>query len=183
MLARSSAVGLLAALALPLSGVPAPSYTLESTGAVQLVVTGDEARYGLVPESVNQRPVIAISLGATRGGAALVLYTYADEPLRPGRYPTASALPEQPFAGRRFHPCFVPGTVERPLGFFHGESGWVTITAAEDGRIAGEFEIQARGVLAAGPADENQMVTLRGKFSAEADSTVAAVQAVSAVTR
>jgi hypothetical protein len=174
MLARSSAVGLLAALALPLSGAPAPYFTLQSTGAVQLAVTSDEAQYALVPESVNQRPVMAISLGATRGDAALVLYTYADEPLRPGRYPTATSLPDQPFAGRRFHPCFVPGTVERPLGFFHGESGWVTITAVEGGRISGEFEIQARGFLAAEATDENQWVTLRGKFSAEADSSSAA---------
>jgi hypothetical protein len=183
MLARSSTVGLLAALALPLSRAPAPHYTLESTGAVRLSVTSDEAQYGLVPESVNGRRVIAISLGATKGDAALVLYTYADEPLRAGRYPIASSLPEQPFAGRRFHPCFVPGTVERPLGFFHGESGWVTITAAESGRISGEFDIQARGFLATGPADEDQQVTLRGRFTAEGDSTVAASQAVSAVTR
>lgn len=183
MLARSYAVGLLAAVALPLSDDPAPYFNLESSGAVQLAVTSDEARYGLIPESVNGRPVIAISLGATRGEAALVLYTYADEPLRPGRYPTASSLPEQPSAGRWFHPCFMPGTVERPLGFFHGESGWVTITAAEAGRISGKFEIQARGFLAAATTNENEWVTVRGKFSAEGDSTVAAIQTVSAVAR
>jgi hypothetical protein len=183
MFARSSAVGLLAAIALPLAGEPAPYFTLQSSGAVRLAVTSDEARYGIVPESVNQRPTIAISLGATRGDAALLLYTYADQPLRPGRYPAASALPEQPFAGRVFHPCFVPGSVERPLGFFHGESGWVTITAAEAGRISGEFEIQARGFLADGTANEDQWTTLRGSFSAEGDSTAAAMQTASAVAR
>jgi hypothetical protein len=184
MLARSSAVGLLATIALSLPpDPPAPYFTLESTGAVRVAVTSEEARYGIIPEAVNQRPVLGISLGATRANGVLLLYTYADEVLRPGRYPVGSSLPEQPFAGRRFHPCFVAGTAERPLGFFHGESGWVTITAAEAGRISGEFEIQARGFLAAETTDEDQWVTVRGTFSAEGDSTVAAIEAVSLVTQ
>jgi hypothetical protein len=174
---------LLAAVALSFRGDPAPHFILESSGALRLTVTSDEARYGISPERFNQRPVIAISLGATRGDAALLLYTYGDEPLSPGRYPVASELPEQPGAGRRFHPCFVAGSVERPAGFFHGESGWVTITAAEAGRISGTYEMRARGFLATATADENQWVTLRGSFSAEGDSTVAELTAVSAVTR
>ena len=184
MLARSSTVGLLATIALSLPADPAaPYFTLESTGAVRLAVTSDEARYGIIPEAVNQRPVLGISLGATRADGVLLLYTYADEVLRPGRYPVGSSLPEQHFAGRRFHPCFVAGTPERPLGFFHGESGWVTITAAEAGRISGEFEIRARGFLAADMTDEDQWVTLRGTFSAEGDSTDTAIEAVSLVTQ
>jgi hypothetical protein len=183
MLARSSTVGLLAAVALSFRADSAPYFTLESSGALRLAVTSDEARYGISPEPVNQRPVIAISLGATRGEAALLLYTYGDEPLRPGRYPVASELPEQLSAGRRFHPCFVAGSVAHPEGFFHGETGWVTITAAEPGRISGTYEMRARGFLATAMADEDQWVTLRGSFSAEGDSTVAEKAAVSAVTR
>lgn len=184
MLARSSTVGLLAAIALTLPADPAaPYFTLESTGAVRLAVTSEEARYGMIPDSVNHRPVLGISLGATRGDGVLLLFTYGDEVLRPGRYPVGSSLPQQRFAGRRFHPCFVAGSSERPLGFFHGESGWVTITGAGAGRISGEFEIQARGFLAADTTDEDQWVTVRGTFGAEGDATVAAIDAVPLVTQ
>ena len=179
MLARSSAIGLFAAMALSLSSDSAPYFTLRSDGAVHLSVTGDEARYAIMPQPYHGRPIISISLGATQGDAALLLFTYADEPLRPGRYPVANELPQAAFAGRRFHPCFIAGTVERPQGFFHGESGWVTITAVEAKRIAGEYEIQARGFIAADTANEDRWVTLRGSFGAQADSAVAGAQAAS----
>lgn len=172
MRARSSTVGLIATLALSLPADTAPYFTLESTGALRLAVGGGEARVGLMSEPVNGRPVLEISLGATAGEAALMLFTYADEPLRPGRYPVGSELPEDPAAGRRFHPCFVPGTVERPLGFFHGEIGWVTISTVEGGRVSGEYEMRARGFLAEDMEDENQWVTIRGTFGAQGDSTV-----------
>jgi hypothetical protein len=191
MLARSLTVGLLATLALPLPlplalplpADPAPYFTVESTGALSLAVTSPEARFGLLPDPDNGRPVLELSLGAQRGGAALLLFTYADEPLRPGRYPVASSLPEQPFAGRRFHPCFIAGTVEHPRGFFHGEIGWVTITAVEAGRISGAYEMRARGMLASDTTDEDQWVTIRGTFAADGDSTITSVRAVSAATR
>jgi hypothetical protein len=183
MLARSSTVGLLAILTLSLPADPAPSFTLESTGAVRLAVTGGEARFGLMREPVNGRPVLEISLGATAGDAALMLFTYADGALQPGRYPVGSELPDDPSAGRRFHPCFIAGTVERPLGFFHGEIGWVTITAVEDGRISGEYEMRARGFLASDMEDEDQWVTIRGAFAAQGDRTVAGTRSLSASSR
>jgi hypothetical protein len=180
MLARSLTVGLLATLALPLPADPAPYFTLESSGALSLAVNSAEAHVGLMRDPDKGRPILALTLGAERGGAALLLFTYADEPLRPGRYPVASSLPEQPFAARRFHPCFVAGTVERPRGFFHGEIGWVTITAVEAGRITGEYEMRARGFLASDTTNENQWVTIRGTFGAEGDSTSTSALAVSA---
>lgn len=182
MIARSSTVGLLATLALSLPADTAPHFTIESTGAVRLAATGQEARVGLTREPLNGRPVLEISLGATTGEAALVLYTYADEELRPGRYPVGSELPADPAAGRRFHPCFIAGTVERPLGFFHGEIGWVTITAVEGGRVRGEYEMRARGFLASDMEDEDRWVTIRGTFGAQDDGTVARIAAASAAT-
>lgn len=178
MRARSSTAGLLAILALPLPADTAPYFTLESTGALQLEVASVEARVGLMQEPANGRPVMEISLGATTGEAALGLFTYADQPLTPGRYPVASSLPADASAGRWFHPCFIPGTVERPLGFFHGEAGWVTITGVEGGRITGTYEMRARGFLAGAPEDENQWVTIRGTFGAASDGTVAGTAAV-----
>ena len=184
MFARSSAVGLLATVALSLPADPAaPYFTLQSSGALQLAVTSEDARFEIMPEHLNRRPVLGISLGATEGDAALLLYTYGDEELRTGRYPVGSSLPEHPFAGRRFHPCFIAGSPDRPLGFFHGETGWVTITRSEEGRISGEYEIQARGFLAADTSGEDQWVTIRGKFGAQGDTAVTGVKSVSAVTR
>jgi len=180
---RSSFFGLIATLAVSLPVQPAPSYTLAAEGAVRLASSGQEAGYGLVRDASNGRMILQISLGATHGEAALSLFTYADAELRPGRYPVTMSLPEDPTAGRWFHPCFSAGTVERPVGFFHGESGWVAITSVAGGRIAGEYEIRARGYLASNMDDENQWVTLRGAFVAEGDSTVAAIPPVAASSR
>jgi hypothetical protein len=183
MLARSSALSLFTAVSLSLAADPAaPHFTLESSGAFRLTVSNTDARYEILPEPFNGRTVLGISLGARLGDVALLLYTYADE-LQPGRYHVASSLPEHRAAGRWFHPCVIAGTVERPAGFFHGESGWVTITAVEAGRISGEYEILARGFLAADTTDENQWVTIRGTFGAVGDSTITSVASVSAVTQ
>jgi hypothetical protein len=184
MLARSSALGLFATVALSLAADPAaPHFTLESSGALRLKVSNADARFEILPEPFHGRPILGISLGASQGDVALLLYTYADEALQPGRYPTASSLPEDRAAGRWFHPCVIAGTVERPMGFFHGESGWVTITAVETGRISGEYEIRARGFLAADTTDEDQWVTIRGTFDATGDSTITTVAAISPVTQ
>jgi hypothetical protein len=56
----------------------------------------------------------------------------------------------------------------------------VTITHTEPGRIAGEFEIEARGFVAASVDDEGQWVTVRGQFDVLGDSAIVAVQSVSA---
>jgi hypothetical protein len=175
MRSRSSLLGLIAILAVSQPSHPASSYTLEAEGALRLASSGQEAGYGLMRDPSNGRAVLQISLGATHGEAALSLFTYADSALRPGRYPVAMSLPEDPSAGRWFHPCFSAGTVERPVGFFHGETGWVAITSVGGGRIAGTYEMRARGFLSSNMDDENQWVTLRGTFVAEGDSTATVI--------
>jgi hypothetical protein len=184
MFAGASALSLFATVSLSLAADPAtPHFNLESSGALRLSVRNTDARYEILPEPFNGRPILGISLGASQGDVALLLYTYADQALRPGRYPVASSLPEDRSADRWFHPCFIAGTVERPVGFFHGESGWVTITAAEGGQISGQYEIRARGFLAADTTDENQWVTIRGTFGATGDSTITSIAAVTAITQ
>ena len=59
----------------------------------------------------------------------------------------------------------------------------MTITAVEAGRISGEYEMRARGFLASDTTDEDQWVTIRGRFSADGDSTITAVRTVSAAGR
>lgn len=178
MYARTSTLGLLAAVVLSLPLAPAPEFSFSSIGAVHLNVTGIEARYGLAREMVAGRPQLTISLGANTGNGALMLFTAGDALPRKGRYPVyfewhpSGAVGE----GRWFHACLIAGTVERPEGFFHGQTGWVRVTGVEPGRISGEFEIRARGFLASDEADENQWVTVRGTFTAEGDSTVVALR-------
>lgn len=176
MFARSSTLGLLAAVALSMPSDPPTEFTFRSSGAVTLNVKGYEARYALTPERMNGRPVLAISLGSTRADGALYLYTLGDELPKTGRYPIImSRAQEIDGGGRWFHACFMAGTAEHPLGVFHSESGWVTITEGRAGRISGEFEVRARGFLAADSDDEDRWVTVRGKFTSEGDSTLMAI--------
>jgi hypothetical protein len=129
----------------------------------------------VVPLAVGGRPILALSLGADTGAGALNLALPGDRLPAPGRYPIRAswdAIGTEPDA---FHASFMAGAAEHPLGWFHGESGWVTITQAGDGRISGTFEVRARGFLGAAPADENRWVTVRGRFDAAGDTTVAAI--------
>lgn len=177
MYARSSTLGLLAAVALSLPSDPATEFTLRSSGAVTLSLAGTDARYGLNPGMDDGKPVLIITLGAAGGEGALMLFTAGDAMPRPGRHPIYFSWEHQGVVGegRWFHACFIAGTTERPTGVFHGESGWVTITGVEAGRISGEFEIRARGFLAENTEDEDRWVTVHGRFAAEGDSTAASL--------
>ena len=177
MSAQSSILGLLvsAALALP---VNTPSFTLTAEGAVALAVSGQEAQFGVVRAGTQEHPIISISLGATSGEAALSFYLHGERLPTVGRYPIGPHGRQEIAGQRTFHPCLVAGSVEQPRGVFHGESGWVTITRSAYGWLAGEFEFQARGFLAADVDDEGQWVTVRGRFEARGDSTVTSVASV-----
>ena len=174
MYARSTTLGILAAIAFGLRAASMPTFTLESTGAVRLRVEGAEARVGIVPLAVQGRPIVALSLGAETGGGAVYLALPGDRLPKPGRYPIRSSWDEIG-SDTAFHASFAAGSPEHPLGWFHGDSGSVTITEAGDGRISGTFEVKARGFLGADPDNENQWVTVRGSFAAEGDTTVATI--------
>ena len=185
MFARLSILGLAAALAISPSrssspdSAPAlgsgPAYTLETTGALRQSVSGTEAHYSISPETVQGKRELAIALGPKEGDGAIWLFTGGDEPLRPGLYPVVYHWAEhRTGAAREFHACYLPGSARHPLGMFHSESGWLTITESEPGRIVGRFELRARGFLATNEKDENQWVTVEGTFTAEGDRTLAA---------
>lgn len=174
MLARSSTLGLIAAVALSMPSDPVPGFTFQSSGAVTLRVVGDSAQYAIMSEQTNGKPFVAISLGSTGAAGALYLYTDGDQLPRKGRYPIIMTRDHEiDGGGRWFHACFMAGTAERPIGVFHSESGWVTITDVRGGRITGEFEVRARGFLATDSDDEDRWVTVRGTFTAGGDTTVA----------
>jgi hypothetical protein len=179
MSVRVATIGILAATAVAALPRPsAPTFALQSTGAITLSATGHEARFGVVHQAVRGRPLLSLSLGATAADGALHLTMAGDRPPAPGRYPIRSSWDELGTDSTSFHASFMPGTVERPLGWYHGESGWVTITHAGPDRMSGTFEVRARGYAAADPLDEEQWVTVRGGFDAEGDSTVTTITAV-----
>jgi hypothetical protein len=188
MYARSLTLGILAASAVALTVPSTPDFTLDTTGAVGLSASGHEAQYGMVPAIGGGQPVLSVSLGATAAPGALQLYLPGDRlpghrlpghrlPA-PGRYPVLASWDETASDTSAFHASFTAGTVEHPLGWFHGESGSVTITESGNGRMSGAFEIRARGFLAADLANEDRWVTVRGSFDAEGDSTVATIASV-----
>jgi hypothetical protein len=179
MSAHSSTLGVFAVMVLALPQGKSPYFTLGAHGAINLAVASDEARYGSTPVMVEGSRMTTISLGATRTAGALTLSTAGDRLPGRGRYPIRPW--EQRRAGApQFEALFVAGAPDHPLGAFRGETGWVTITRADSGRVTGEFEIEARGFTAADMGDEDQWVTVRGSFEARGDSTVAAVQSVAA---
>jgi hypothetical protein len=174
MYIRATTLGILAAIAAGLSVPSAPTFTLQSTGAVHLRAAGNEAQYGVVPQAIRGGPILMVSLGA-RASGALQLIRLGHRLPAPGRYPIRSSWDEVGSDTASFHASFMPGTAKHPLGWFHGESGWVTITKAQEGRIAGAFEVRARGFTRDDTADENLWVTVRGSFDAGGDSTVGTI--------
>jgi hypothetical protein len=170
MYARSSTLGILSLLLLSLPGSQTGRFDLQSSGAVNLVVAGTEARYGLIPTEVNGRPVISVSLGATQGQGSLTLTVWGDEVPPAGRYGITESW-EDRLGAPAFRASFIAGSVERPIGAFRGESGWVRITERAPSHICGEFEIRARGFLGSKPDQENHYVTVRGRFQAQGDGT------------
>jgi hypothetical protein len=172
MYARSIAAGCVAAIALNLSAFLAPSFHLDSTGAVQLDAVGREALYGIIDN--DGASVLTVSLGATGRGSALQLRLPTAGLPGPGRYPIRPSWDDRATAPA-FQAFFAAGSPEQPLGWFHGESGTVTITRADNGRLAGSFEIRARGYLTADKIEEERWVTVTGAFEAEGDSTATTI--------
>jgi hypothetical protein len=164
-------------MVLTLPAANAPYFSLGARGAVNLALESDEARYGVTQAEDGQR--LTISLGATRAAGALALSMAGGQLPRTGTY--AVRLTEQRVSKEpHFEALFVAGTAEHPVGVFRAESGSITITQADGGRIAGVFEIKARGFVAQDPENEDQWVTLRGRFEAPGDSAIVALRPGSA---
>jgi hypothetical protein len=175
MYARSSTLAILSAMALVLPANPTQRFSLGTTGAVTLNVDGAEARYGVVPPAVNGRPLLTVSLGATGAPASLILSVPGDRMPERGRYPVRSSWDDEAVDQQTFQAGLAIGSPEHPQGWFHGESGWVTITGAAAGWVSGQFDIRARGFTTAHPDDESRWVTVRGTFHARGDSTIVTI--------
>jgi hypothetical protein len=174
MYVRSITVGALCAVALNLPVHLGPRFALDTTGAVRLTAAGHEARYGIIADDGSS--ILTVSLGATGTGSALQLRIPGAGLPAEGRYPIRSSW-DKPATSPAFHAFFAAGSPERPLGWFHGESGTVTITRAADGVLAGSFEIDARGFLTADTSEQEHWVTVKGNFKAQGDSTATTIAA------
>jgi hypothetical protein len=171
---RSIAYAVASAIALNLPVYLTPRFTLQTTGAVQLTAGGHDARYGVITDEGSS--TLTVSLGATGPASALQLRMPGVGLPAEGSYPIRSSW-DKPATGAAFHAFLAAGPPERPLGWFHGESGTVTITRAADGKLSGSFEIQARGFLTADTSEQEHLVTVTGSFEARSDSTVTTVAA------
>jgi hypothetical protein len=174
MFARSLALGTLSAMALALTTEHSPRFALATTGAVTLDAAGGDARYGMISTD-GRGSLLSISLGATGPGSALQLVVPGGRLPAPGRYAIRPSTDDRNAVG--IQASLSAGPMGHPLGWFHGESGTVTITRAENGRIAGAFDIRARGFLDADAAEEDRWVTVTGTFDAAQDSAGAVLTA------
>jgi hypothetical protein len=174
MYVRHIALALASGLALSMPVHLTPRFTLQTTGAVQLNAGGHDARYGVIGEEGSS--TLTVSLGATGPASALQLRMPGAGLPAEGRYPIRSSW-DKPATAPAFAAFFAAGSPERPLGWFHGESGTVTITRVADGRLSGSFEIRARGFLTADTSEQEHLVTVTGSFEAEGDSTVTTIAA------
>ena len=118
--------------------------------------------------------MLTVSLGATGPDSALQLRLPSAGLPHPGRYPIRPSWDDAATAPA-FQAFFAAGSPEQPLGWFHGESGTVTITQADNGKLSGSFEILARGYLAGEKIEAESWVTVNGSFEAEGDSTATTI--------
>jgi len=177
MYARSSVLAVLAAIAVSAPVNPTPHFAFGTTGALTLNVSGHDAVYGVIlsPGQINRRVMLNLSLGATDGQGSVMLYLPGNLIPGIGLYPIRSSWGERGTEQHSFQACFLAGSAKHPLGWFHGESGWVRITQAKVGRVSGQFELRARGFLHNDPDDENQWVIIRGSFEAHGDRTTTTI--------
>jgi hypothetical protein len=102
-----------------------------------------------------------ISLGAYSEHGAIILRRWNGQQPGPGTYPIADASIRD-----GIQVLVVTGSPSHPTGAFRGRRGSVTITSSSGSALAGRFEMQARGFLAAEPEVENRELTARGSFTA-----------------
>lgn len=173
MLARTSILGILTLLAPAHSAQRQPYYSLSTWGALGITASGDEARMGRVSLEGHGRSMLMVSIGINDPHASVSLYLPDSPDPAPGRYRVSSSWLPAGTGAPLAHATLMAGSVERPLGWFEGQSGWVTLRRGEQGELAGEFEFAARGFLRDNPDNERQKVMVRGSFRVEREEVVA----------
>jgi len=142
------------------------SFHAEVRGDVTGTAWG-EAEFGSVQNPNRTSGAFVVALG-TCGQQGAILFTHrSGAPLDVGRYRiSAGADGEDEILA-----LVITGRPTKPTGAFHGQSGWLVVTAASDGLITARFQLDAIGFLAAEPQREDRHVNVTGSLSATATSS------------
>jgi hypothetical protein len=141
-------------------------FRAELRGEVTRTAWG-EGEFGAVLNPDRSSGAFVISLGVCSPQGAILFTRRSTTPLAPGRYRISERAnePDEILA------LILTGSSSRPTGAFHGQSGWLVVTATSDQFIAGRFELDATGFVAAEPEKEDRPVNVTGSFSATAASS------------
>ncbi len=148
---------LLSATAVAMPEAPA-SYMAELRVAASTTLRGG-AEFGQARGS-HDGPFV-ITLGAHAKDGAVVLTRWDGGQPWAGHY----RITDEP-TDDGIQALVVTGSIERPTGVFRAHHGTVSITSSSLRRMAGHFELEAAGFLAAEPNREDRELRVRGSFTA-----------------
>ena len=155
--------------ALPVAprGVEGPSsFHAEVRGAVATSASGD-AEFGAVENADRSPGAFVVSLGVCSDQGAILFTRRNGTPLGEGRY----RISEPADGADEILALILIGSATHPIGVFRGQSGWLIVTAASERLLAGRFQIDGVGFLAAKPETDDRRVSATGSFSAGAASS------------
>src|SRR6266850_575406 len=138
--------------------------------AIRGDVTSDawgEAEFGAVQAADHSSAAFVVSLGVCGQQSAILFTRRTGAPLEVGRYRISTGADGE----NEILALVVTGGPTNPTGAFHGQSGWLVVTEASDRLIAGRFQLDAPGFVAAEPQRENRHVNVTGSFSATTASS------------
>jgi hypothetical protein len=133
-------------------------YVAELRGATTTTVRGS-AEFGRARGS--QDGPFVISLGARAEDGAVLLTRWDGTRPWAGEYRISADSTEDGIQA-----LVVTGSIQRPTGVFRAESGTIAITSSSLRHMAGRFELNAVGFLAAEPDRENRQLRVQGSFTA-----------------
>jgi hypothetical protein len=148
----------LSATAVAVPEAPA-TYTADLRGAMTATLTGP-AEFGRARGSFSGPFVI--TLGARAEDGAVLLTRWDGTRPWAGEYQISA----DSTAGG-IQALVVTGSVERPTGVFRATDGTISITSSSLRHMAGRFELEAVGFLAADPDREDRELRVKGSFTAK----------------
>jgi hypothetical protein len=137
-------------------------FEAHATGARTLTLRGN-AEYGPVRGTQGTGPFV-ITLGASSSTGAVLFTLHDGGRPKPGIYP----LSDDPSKG--VQALVVTGSPSRATGAYRAQGGTLTVTRSDSSHLEGRFTIDAMGFDAASSENEEQELTVFGKFSAAAGS-------------
>ncbi len=148
---------LLSATALAVPEAPS-SYRAELRGAATASLAGS-AEFGRARGAADGPFVI--SLGAYSDDGAVIITRWNGSRPWAGEYRISEDSTEHGVQA-----LVVTGSIEHPTGVFRAASGTVAITSSSLRHLAGRFELNAVGFLAAQPERDNRELRVTGSFTA-----------------